>query len=319
MSRGFKYARNGNYDKLERFIEKGFDVNLKGTNGITPLMMASALSSLTSNLKTVKLLLDKGANVNAQDNFGLSSLSYASKLSDSSSSLDTIKLLLEYGADINLKDEDSNTPLIYASRYVNTTSSPETVKLLIDNGANIHSKNIFQKTPLMYAAGQGDLETITILLNKRADPFDKDVYAHYAVDFCKTDKCVKIISNRMWEIMNNNDQNLIKLLSQQRAIPKSIWELIVLRRRQQSLCKKLDSSESKDILIAFADMLLIPITKDFTKKELCKIISKQLTSGSKYFRFPETVEEVLESARKLGIDTSQSFDKIIEQIQEKLL
>jgi len=123
--------------------------------------------------------------------------------------------------------------------------------------------------------------------------------------------------------MNKNT----KLLSKQYAsgtkpyILKEIWELILLRNKQKTLCKRLSNSENKYILMSFAETLDIPITKGITKKDLCELISKQIAWGGKYseeslkyMKKQYARKTVILAAKSLGINTSQSIDKILDEI-----
>ena len=58
----FEAAKRGDLPAVERFIANGADVNVKTTDGITALMIAS----LNGHKEVVQSLLIKGADVNAE-------------------------------------------------------------------------------------------------------------------------------------------------------------------------------------------------------------------------------------------------------------
>ena len=86
----------------------------------------------------------------------------------------------------------------------------------------------------------------------------------------------------MWDIMYGNVKIKVNRLKNKFPINKDVWELILLRNKEKSLCKNLSSPENKYILMGFASMLNIPVTENMTKGDLCMIISKQLSSGQNY-------------------------------------
>jgi len=119
-------VRAGDGSSVKALLDKGADANMRGTEGITPLLVAAS----TGNVEIAKALIAKGANVNAQDKSGwqLSPLMVASF----SGRLDMVKLLLDKGADIELKNKDGNTALFFGTM---AKESKPIVDLLVERGA----------------------------------------------------------------------------------------------------------------------------------------------------------------------------------------
>jgi ankyrin repeat protein len=101
-------------------LEKGADVNAKGSFGQTPLHDAASRGFLDA----MKLFLSKGADVNAKDRWDETPLHFAvdNKLPE------VVKILLEKGADVNAKDLSGRTSLNGAAK----SGVSEIVKLLIE-------------------------------------------------------------------------------------------------------------------------------------------------------------------------------------------
>ena len=325
-----KYSNTSSSDDMVRLlINEGADVNAKTNKEQTSLMIASVYSDTISSLDTIRLLLDNGANVNEKDNHGRTSLIYASAYSNGTSSLATVSLLLDKGANVNSKDSNGQTSLMFASAHSNSTSSSATAELLLDNGADVGAKTNNGQTSLMFASANSNnyspLDIIRLLLDRGADPFVKDSENKYPLDICKTTSCKKIISTSMWNIMNNNVKLLSGQYSTKTPISKNVWELILLKNKQRQLCRDLSKEENKYVLRGFATMLSIPIAEKMTKRQLCNLVSKQLSWGGKYsqesvkyFQRKEKLATIGKNinnwANSLGINIDQPFDKIWDDI-----
>lgn len=103
-------------EAMKIFITQGCDVNLRDSNGISPLEFVSMSEIRDERLVCMKLLLENGANVNCQDHQGCTPLHRAAATLDCSES---IKLLLSFGACPNIQDNQGNTALHEATRHRN--------------------------------------------------------------------------------------------------------------------------------------------------------------------------------------------------------
>ena len=197
-----------------------------------------------------------------------------------------IKSLLSEGIDVNLQNKNGYTVLMLASQYSNGSSSIETVKLLLSSkGISVNLQDKYGYTALMWASifsgVSSSIETVKLLLDRGADPFVKDKRGYYTLDLCPATECKILISKYMWAKMKQTDTKMVEMLSQNN-ISKDVRELIVMRKRQQELCKNLSDERNKHILMLFAIEMNIPKVEGMTKAQLCNIISRVLTQGKYY-------------------------------------
>ncbi len=181
---------------INAFIDGGINANAQDADGRTVLISAAA----RGELDVVKALLSRGVDPNVKDNRGFTALSHAmaARYDDVEDALlsqphinpnsrglneqpalgayvwrdDTarVKRLLVLGADLNLSDADGDTPLHGAAKSGNV----EILTLLLDKGANPNAKNKEGGTPLMWAAVYGNEDAARLLLNRGADASAKD-------------------------------------------------------------------------------------------------------------------------------------------------
>ena len=123
--------------------------------------------------------------------------------------------------------------------------------------------------------------------------------------------------------INSNVKLISRKYSNQTIISKDIWGLILLKNKQKQLCRDLSSNKNKYVLLEFAEMLLLPVDETTTKKELCGMISKQLTYGEpysqrsvEYFKKKDRLNKLIKMARDLGVNINQPINKILDDIAE---
>jgi cytohesin len=88
-------------------VAKGADVDIRDTQGMTPLMRAVQMG----DNELVELFLAHKANVNAQDKRGWSALHYAAEFSTQGNAVPLAQDLLAAGAKVNARESDGRTPL----------------------------------------------------------------------------------------------------------------------------------------------------------------------------------------------------------------
>lgn len=94
-----------NIEKLRQLIASGVDLNVKDSNGFTPLHLAAQ----EYNVKAVKLLLENSAEVDPVNIHGNTPLFTA--VFNSKGRSEVIKLLLKYGANPEKANKSRQTPL----------------------------------------------------------------------------------------------------------------------------------------------------------------------------------------------------------------
>jgi ankyrin repeat protein len=117
-----------------------------------------------ANLEKVKVLLKSKANLNATDSREMTPL----LLACSDNNLEIVKVLVEAGADINRKHKETGkTALIYAAANGHT----EILRYLLARpGILVNAKDKEGKTALIHSVFYARKETISILLENKANP-----------------------------------------------------------------------------------------------------------------------------------------------------
>lgn len=146
-------TKNGHVPVVKGLLNRGADVNSKGTWGMTPLMWAAS----KGHIEVVRLLLDRGANVNAEANNRSTALMWTAFAGYT----DIVQFLLEKGARINARSAYGRTALVSAvyNGHFNVA------KLLLLKGAKTHFKDKEGKTAMAYALEKGH-KNIAVLLQK---------------------------------------------------------------------------------------------------------------------------------------------------------
>lgn len=127
--------------------------------GLEP-WMETALFGTAAELQA---RLEAGLDPNSKSADGTSLLMMAAP------DTEKVKLLIRRGADVRAKAKSGFTALMVATTYF---GSSESVKLLLHHGAEARPGDgvMFDASPLFFAASTGDLDSISLLLAKGADP-----------------------------------------------------------------------------------------------------------------------------------------------------
>ncbi|KAF4629167.1 hypothetical protein G7Y89_g8987 [Cudoniella acicularis] len=133
------------------------NVNLRGRNGKTPLILASE----EGNTKAVDLLLQHGALTELADLSGDTAL----RLAVENKHEDVVKRLLQAGADILAQIGTPYTTVLHTAVEL----SPGLVELLLKYRADTELRDRSNRTPLFVAALKGDYKSADLLLKYGAD------------------------------------------------------------------------------------------------------------------------------------------------------
>ncbi|MBS1724331.1 MAG: ankyrin repeat domain-containing protein [Armatimonadetes bacterium] len=162
----------GNLMGAKMLIERGANVNVARTDGITPLMMAANAGATP----LVTELLAKKANALSKNANGSTALIYAARGGHTAIG----KMLLEQGISPDRANDEGETPLMAAA----TGGHTEFIKLLMENGASSNATDKRGRTPLILASAYGDYpETVKELLKAGADARAKDKFGWTAANY----------------------------------------------------------------------------------------------------------------------------------------
>ena len=167
-------VRGGDEAIIETFLSSGLDIDSRGNDGTTPLMLAAA----KGDEKTVDLLLSKGADPHLKNFIGRNLLHAAAE----GGNISIVKSMLSRGIDIDSKDDEFSftplhkgldvdsrgetlglTPLMVAIK----SDKLEAAKYLLEKGANESLKTTLRKIPILSIASTvGSVAAIEMLLSR---------------------------------------------------------------------------------------------------------------------------------------------------------
>jgi hypothetical protein len=153
-------AGKGDIKSVERELEAGVNVDVRGSKAQTPLQVAIEKGHET----IVFLLIEKGADIASKDIYGVTLLHGVARCRD----IRVAKYLVENGLDVNAIGPNKYRPIHWCLRRENI------LKLLIENGADINVKDFRGCTPLHHAVGQRNICAIEILIAEGADVNARD-------------------------------------------------------------------------------------------------------------------------------------------------
>ncbi|MEW6708346.1 MAG: ankyrin repeat domain-containing protein [Candidatus Riflebacteria bacterium] len=160
-------------DQVKAGLKAGHDPNFVFSNGHTPLIMASLLSS---SPEVVKTLLEGGAKIDAGNQNFPPLIAAASK----NPSPEVISLLITHGADVNQKGINGITAILMAAEH---NPNPKVFQALIDAGANLDARiddgpGVVDLALKNVKAGK-KIREILDSLGKKADFSDKQVLKEF--------------------------------------------------------------------------------------------------------------------------------------------
>lgn len=141
------------------------------------------------DMDRVNRLISQGADLNATDPFGQTALMNAT-IRDNS---DLVAMLIRSGADVNAEAHEQGrmTALLFASQLGNCAI----IKILLDGGARMAAERNMDRTPLMLAAANGKGDAVRLLLDRGADPAQKDHYGLTAEQIAYAESIKNMLRN----------------------------------------------------------------------------------------------------------------------------
>lgn len=202
-------AQEGNVALVKRSIEQRADLDIKNTEGETPLILAAWYGSP----EIVSLLLESGANINAQDNNGYTAIAKAASLGVGRH-YEIVEILIQACANLNLKTKEGKSPFLLAmlnghydlGKVIRNAGAKEEqiflgkdadkellaasaigdiqrVKYVFFFKPNVNATNELGQTPVMLAARIGKKDILNLLLKAGATVDTKDISGKTALMF----------------------------------------------------------------------------------------------------------------------------------------
>jgi ankyrin repeat protein len=137
---------------LLALLKHGADPNVRGFDGLTPLLWACKLDDRPLE----RMALAKGANANVQNGEGETPLMKGATSGDT----ELVRTLLEHGARLNVKDNNDDTALVYALHYPPDSA---VVEILLKHGAAANVIDGWGDTPLKLARRYHRPDLVTLL------------------------------------------------------------------------------------------------------------------------------------------------------------
>ena len=134
---------------------------MRSASGETLLHAAAAAGHLAA-VEYLCTAEDPDCDINASNQDGNTVLHFAVK----DDRLPVVRLLVERGADVNARNHNSDTPLHWAVYR----GHGEIIEYLVAlQSVDVNVRDRYQRTPLQSAAGKGMVDTVRLLLGRRAD------------------------------------------------------------------------------------------------------------------------------------------------------
>lgn len=170
-----KATEKGDVLTVRSLLSKGADVQARGPQGRTALMVAAA----NGDAVTVQALLANGAEVNSRDDAGWTALIFAAHGGDTP----TVQALLTQKAHVNAKTNDGGTALMRATLRGHTA----VVQMLLANGAEANARDKDEQTALLIAVQGGHITIVQTLLSSGADVQVKNKDGKTAFDIAQSE------------------------------------------------------------------------------------------------------------------------------------
>ena len=176
------FLKNNNFNNAMLALERGVDVNIKGRDGKTALIILAENASgpdIRNNVERLRLfdmILKKVKNIDERDSYGNTALILVSRSGDS----EGVKILIEYGADVNAMNYAGTNALL-------ESPTVETAYYLVKTGATIDQDvGILSPATLKKLFCIKNIEIIKLILDEKIDEIkefdEKTVSEFFSVD-----------------------------------------------------------------------------------------------------------------------------------------
>jgi ankyrin repeat protein len=163
------YAIKSDKENIVRLLlERDPNIEAQDSDGKTPLIIAATRCCVP----IMELLLKANANINTQRNgIGGTALHYAVINADSKE-MEAVEILIRAGADLETRASEKQTALFMAA----ARGKWDAVTKLAEAGADVHFRDDVYSgmTTLLLAAQDGQSAVVELLLQKGANPSDKE-------------------------------------------------------------------------------------------------------------------------------------------------
>ncbi|XP_058794187.1 putative ankyrin repeat protein RF_0381 [Phymastichus coffea] len=171
-----------NVKVLECMLDRGYDVNSRGTNDGTALHVAAK----KGNLELAQWLISKGANIMALDENGNGLLFHAAQ----SKNTVMIKLFVNLGVEINTVDNrNGSTPFYELIKYSWKNEADECLEFLLQRGAILKNRNDPEDGTLFsWAIFKRDYNKVKLMISHLALLHEIGKSITESVMFCSDDE-----------------------------------------------------------------------------------------------------------------------------------
>jgi uncharacterized protein len=146
-------ARIGDFLEVDRYLNKGADVNCRDKDGLTPLIWAA----IQGHEEIVRLLLERGGELEAKNHNGDTALMWASVMGHK----DVVELLLNHGANADRGEPNSGVTALMAAA---AKGHADVAQVLVEKGATVDAQDRHGNTALTHASVRGYSEVVELLL-----------------------------------------------------------------------------------------------------------------------------------------------------------
>lgn len=146
-------ARIGDYLEVDRYLNKGADVNCRDKDGLTPLIW----TAIQGHEEVARLLLERGGDVEAKNRNGDTALMWASLMGHRG----VVELLLDHGANADLGEPNSGVTALMAAA---AKGHADVAQVLVEKGAAVDATDRNGNTALTQASVRGYSEVVDLLL-----------------------------------------------------------------------------------------------------------------------------------------------------------